>query len=242
MPTFNHGKNAVVLLDNTNLSTTLTDASVSLTADVAETSTFSGGVSGVSSGKTYVSGLTDGTATLSGYFESSSPDADAEFLSQLGSSGSAFTIAPIGHTRGNPTEFGNVIGTSYDRSADIGSVVAVAVAFQFDGDAHNGKSLLAPTAITSSSNEVGVDYGAAGTNGGAGVLHCTVSSGSPTLDVKIQTSADNVTFSDYITFTQATGTTSELITSDTNPARYARAVLTFGGSGSITAAVSFAQK
>jgi len=239
MPTFNHGKNAVVLLDNTNLSTTLTDASVSLTADVAETSTFSGGAS---SGKTYVAGLKDGTVTLSGYFESSSPDADAEFLSQLGSSGSAFTIAPIGHTRGNPTEFGNVIGTSYDRSADIGSVVAVAVAFQFDGDAHNGKSLLAPTAITSSSNETGVDYGAAGTNGGAGVLHCTVSSGSPTLDVKIQTSADNVTFSDYITFTQATGTTSELITSATNPARYARAVLTFGGSGSITAAVSFAQK
>ena len=236
MPTFNHGKNAVVLLDDTNLSTTLTDASVSLTADVAETSTFT------ASSKTYVAGLKDGTVTLSGYFESSSPDADAEFLSQLGSSGSAYSIAPIGYTRGNPTEFGNVIETSYDRSADIGSVVAVAVAFQFDGDAYNGKSLLAPTAITSSSNETGVDYGAAGTNGGAGVLHCTVSSGSPTLDVKIQTSADNVTFSDYITFTQATGTTSELITSDTNPARYARAVLTFGGSGSITAAVSFAQK
>ena len=236
MPTFNHGKNAVVLLDDTNLSTTLTDASVSLTADVAETSTFT------ASSKTYVAGLKDGTVTLSGYFESSSPDADAEFLSQLGSSGSAYSIAPIGYTRGNPTEFGNVIETSYDRSADIGSVVAVAVAFQFDGDAYNGKSLLAPTAITSSSNETGVDYGAAGTNGGAGVLHCTVSSGSPTLDVKIQTSADNVTFSDYITFTQATGTTSELITSASNPARYARAVLTFGGTGSITAAVSFAQK
>ena len=238
MPTFNHGKNAVVLLDNTNLSTTLTDASVSLTADVAETSTFSGGVS---SGKTYVSGLKDATVTLSGYFESSSPDADAEFLAQLGSSGSAFSIAPIGYTRGNPTEFGNVIGTSYDRSADIGSVVAVAVAFQFNGDAYNGKSLLAPTAITSSSNQTGVDYAAAGTNGGAGVLHCTVSSGSPTLDVKIQTSADNVSYSDYITFSQATGATSELKTSASNPARYARAVLTFGGSGSITAAISFAQ-
>jgi hypothetical protein len=236
MPTFNHGKNAVVLLDDTNLSTTLTDASVSLTADVAETSTFT------ASSKTYIAGLKDGTVTLSGYFESSSPDADAEFLSQLGSSGSAYSIAPIGYTRGNPTEFGNVIETSYDRSADIGSVVAVAVAFQFDGDAYNGKSLLAPTAITSSSNETGVDYGAAGTNGGAGVLHCTVSSGSPTLDVKIQTSTDNVTFTDYITFTQATGTTSELKTSATNPARYARAVLTFGGTGSITAAVSFAQK
>jgi len=236
MPTFNHGKNAVVLLDNTNLSTTLTDASVSLTADVAETSTFT------ASSKTYISGLKDGTATLSGYFESTSPDADAEFLAQLGSSGSAFSIAPIGYTRGNPTEFGSVIETSYDRSADIGSVVAVAVAFQFDGDAYNGKSLLAPTAITSSSNQTGVDYAAAGTNGGAGVLHCTVSSGSPTLDVKIQTSADNVSYSDYITFSQATGTTSELKTSASNPARYARAVLTFGGSGSITAAISFAQK
>jgi hypothetical protein len=238
MPTFNHGKNAVVLLDNTNLSTTLTDAALSLTADVAETSTFSGGIS---AGKTYVAGLKDGTVTLSGYFESTDPDADAEFLSQLGGSGSAFSIAPIGYTRGNAVSFGNVIGTSYDRSADVGSVVAVAVAFQFDGDAYNGKSLLAPTSVTGSSNEASVDFGAAGTNGGAGVLHCTVSSGSPTLDVKIQTSTDEAVWSDYITFTQATGTTSELLTSASNPNQYARAVLTFGGSGSITAAVGFAQ-
>ena len=41
MPSFSHGKDAVVILDNTNLSNTLTDASLSLTADVAETSTFS---------------------------------------------------------------------------------------------------------------------------------------------------------------------------------------------------------
>ena len=82
-------KDAVVLLDNTNLSTTLTDAALSLTADVAETSTFT------ASSKTYVAGLKDGTATLSGYFESSSPDADAEYLAQLGGSGAAFSIAPI---------------------------------------------------------------------------------------------------------------------------------------------------
>ncbi len=73
MPTFSHGKDAVVLLDNTNLSTTLSDVSVSLTSDVAETSTFS------TSSKTYIAGLKDGTATASGYFETSSPDSDAEF-------------------------------------------------------------------------------------------------------------------------------------------------------------------
>jgi hypothetical protein len=236
MPTFNHGKNAVVLLDNTNLSTTLTDASLSLTADVAETSTFS------SASKTYVAGLKDGTVTLSGYFESTDPDADAEYLARLGGTKAPFSIAPIGYTRGNAVSFANTIGTSYDRSADVGSVVAVAVAFQFDGDAYNGKSLLTPTAVTGSSNETSVDFGAAGTNGGAGVLHCVASSGSPTLDVKIQTSTDDAVWSDYITFTQATGTTSELIVSASNPSRYARAVLTFGGTGSITAAIGFAHK
>ena len=128
MPTFTHGKDAEILLDNTNLSTTLTDASVSLTSDVVETSTFT------SSSKTYVSGLKDGQATLSGYFESSSPDSDAEFLAQLGGSGSAFSIMPIGSTRGNPSSLGKVIEVSYDRSADIGGVVAVAVSFQFDDD------------------------------------------------------------------------------------------------------------
>ena len=87
MPSFSHGKDAIVILDNTNLSNTLTDASLSLTADVAETSTFS------NSSKTFVSGLKDGTATLSGYFTTSSPDANAEYLAQLGGSGAAFSIA-----------------------------------------------------------------------------------------------------------------------------------------------------
>jgi len=237
MPTFTHGKDAVVILDNTNLSTTLTDMSLALTSDVAETSTFS------SSSKTFVAGLKDGTATASGYFETSDPDSDAEYLAQLGGSGVAYSIAPIGYTRGNPTSLGSVIETSYDRSADIGGIVSVAVAFQFDGDSFNGKSLVAPAAFTTTSTETSVDFGAAGTNGGGASLHVLAASGSsPTLDAKIQTSADNASFSDYITFAQKTAVGSELKTSASNPARYARAVLTIGGgSPSFTVAVSFAQ-
>ena len=235
MPTFNHGKDAVVLLDNTNLSTTLTDLSVSLTADVSETSTFS------SSSKSYVSGLKDGNATASGYFETTSPDSDAEYLAQLGGSGSAFSIAPSGYTRGNPTTLGSVIETSYDRSADIAGIVAVAVAFQFDADTFDGKSLVAPAAFTTTSTETSVDFGAAGTNGGGAAIHVTAASGtSPTLDAKIQTSADNASFSDYITFSQLTAVGSEFKTNTSNPARYARAVLTIGGSTpSFTVAISF---
>jgi|TARA_R100000479_G_scaffold93933_1_gene46390 hypothetical protein len=237
MPTFSHGKDAVVLLDNTNLSTTLTDVAVSLTADVNETSTFS------SSAKSFISGLTDGTATASGYFTTSSPDSNTEYLAQLGSSGSAFSIAPIGYTRGNPATLGKVIETSYDRSADVAGVVAVAVAFQFSDDSFDGKSLVAPAAFTTTSTETSVDFGAAGTNGGGAVLHVTAASGtSPTLDAKIQTSADNASFSDYITFSQKTAVGSEYKTSTSNPARYARAVLTIGGSTpSFTVAISFGQ-
>ncbi len=237
MPTFTHGKDAEILLDNTNLSTTLTDAAVSLTSDVVETSTFT------SSSKNYVSGLKDGTATLSGYFETSSPDSDAEFLAQLGGTGSAFSIMPIGSTRGNPSSLGKVIEVSYDRSADIGGVVSVAVSFQFDDDNFNGFSLLAPTAKTATGNETSVDFGAAGTNGGGGVIHVTAVSGtSPTLDAKIQTSSDNSTFSDYITFSQLTAVGSEYKTSNSVPNRYARAVLTIGGTNpSFTVAMSFGQ-
>lgn len=52
----------------------------------------------------------------------------------------------------------------------------------------------------------------------------------PTLDVKIQESADNVTFTDIsgATFTQATAATSEAIHFQTN-LRYFRAVATIGG-------------
>tara|TARA_R110002020_G_scaffold15995_3_gene56792 strand:- start:4920 stop:5636 length:717 start_codon:yes stop_codon:yes gene_type:complete len=237
MPTFTHGSNAVVILDKTNLSTTLTDASFSSTSDVAETSTFS------STSKSYVSGLTDNTSTLSGFYESSSPDADAEFLTELGGAGAAYSIAPIGYTRGNPLDFGTTTATSYDRSADINSIVSVAVALQFSGDAYNGKSLVAPAAFTATSTETSVDFGATGSSGGSGILHVTAKSGtSPQVIAKIQHSANDSSWSDYFTFTTATAETSEIKTSASSVNRYIRAVLTISGSTpSLTIAVGFAQ-
>ena len=101
--------------------------------------------------------------------------------------------------------------------------MAVAVAFQFDADTFDGKSLVAPAAFTTTSTETSVDFGAAGTNGGGAAYSRNSASGtSPTLDVKIQTSADNVSFSDYITFSQLTTAGSEFKTNTSNPARYAR--------------------
>ena len=69
MPTFTHGKNAVFKFDDSggtirDISNVLTDVAVSRTSDVAEVSAFS------NSSKAFVSGLKDGTITLTGSFDS----------------------------------------------------------------------------------------------------------------------------------------------------------------------------
>ena len=79
--------------------------------------------------------------------------------------------------------------------------------------------------------------------GGAGILIVSAKSGtSPTLDSKIQHSADDTTYADLVTFTQATNTTSEvkLVDEGTTVNRYLKAILTVGGSTpSFTAIIAF---
>ena len=74
---------------------------------------------------------------------------------------------------------------------------------------------------------------------GAYLLVTSVSGPSPTGDVKIQHSADNVTYVDLITFTQVTGATSEIKTVDSGTTinRYVRIYNTIGGSSTPTANV-----
>lgn len=95
-------------------------------------------------------------------------------------------------------------------------------------------TLLAPLARTSTTNGSGVDL--TGYQGLAAVyLHNNTTSGTtPTLDVKIQDSADNSTFADVTgyTFTQVTAalTNPAGLTIDTRKCRqYIRAVATIGG-------------
>ena len=81
------------------------------------------------------------------------------------------------------------------------------------------------------------DNSASSTGGGGAFLIVTSVSGtSPTGDIKIQHSADNVTYADLITFTQATGATSEIkkIDEGTTINRYVRVHNTIGGSSTPT--------
>ena len=62
MPTFRHGKNVRVFVDEFDFSSYFNDVTASTTVETAETSTFG------SSAKEYISGLKDGTVSLSGMF------------------------------------------------------------------------------------------------------------------------------------------------------------------------------
>ena len=79
MPTFRHGKNINVFIDQYDFSTYFNDVSASTSVDTAETSAFG------TSAKTYVVGHRDGTVSLGGMFESTaSTGTDQYFASVLG--------------------------------------------------------------------------------------------------------------------------------------------------------------
>ena len=65
------------------------------------------------------------------------------------------------------------------------------------------------------------------------IVNVTAKSGSPTLDITAQTSADGVTYVTHSTMTQITGTGVSLKLL-TNIGKWLRLVYTFGGSTSIT--------
>lgn len=109
-----------------------------------------------------------------------------------------------------------------------------------------GVSLHDLTAETGTGNSTSVDNGAATTNGGVGVLHCTaIAGGAPSVVVKIQHSTNGSTWADLLTFTAATAATKERIevAAGTTVNRFLREVHTFGGTTtSITHNVAFARR
>ena len=82
-----------------------------------------------------------------------------------------------------------------------------------------------------------VDDSSSSTNGFGAIVVCTSVSGtSPTFDIKVQHSADNVTYAALITFTQITAASSEVkvVASGTTVNRYIRVFNTIGGSSTPT--------
>ena len=230
---FIHGKSTKIFLNATDFSTYFTTADSTRTVDVAESTTFGSG------SKTYITGDKDGTISLAGFFDAT---ADAVLQPLLGGTSALLTIGVDGADATDLVRFGNGNFTSYGVSSPVGDIVATSLDFQSDKGIFDG-SVLESATYTSTTTGTARDNAAATTNGGAGFVIITAASGtSPTAIVKIQHSADNSTYADLITFTQATGATSEIkyVAPDTTVNRYLKIVATIGGTNpSFSAIVGF---
>ena len=245
MPTFRHGKTTRVYFNQYDLSQYLNSVDIAQKIDTGETTTFG------ASAKTYIPGLRDGTIKADGLFEAVSTDAVDVVLntSVNGTGDDVLTIAPEGPTALRRCLLAMADATSYDVKAAVGDVVSVSAEYQVDGGVDGGYLYAAAQAVTTAAttNGTALDFGSATTNGGVAHLHVTANTWSGATTVKVQSSSDNVTFTDLVTFTNVTASTLAsqrvVVASGTTVNRYVRAqATTAAGTGSITYTVAFARR
>jgi hypothetical protein len=239
MPTFRHGKRTVVLLNGTDMSPFLNEATQTQEIETAETTTFA------DDDKTYITGLADGTISTSGLFDSTAGASNDILTGAIGQEDNTFTVLPEGATAGAQSIIANGQLTSYEVSSPVGDVVAISAEVQADGGLFSGRALNGFTNTGTSASLASVNYGGSGGNGALFNLHATANTRDDDSTVKVQHSADDTTFVDLVTFTavSASTTSGESITSTGTVNQYLRAVHTLAGaSGSITYHVSAARR
>lgn len=191
---FQHGSKAKVLLNGYDISGFTKSVSMSGSVDTAEVSVLG------NTAKQYVPGLMDATLSLDGAIDGAAGAGD-EILN------AAFTVAtdgllylPQGYgSVGQPALGfdGNVV--SYELNTDVGDAGTWSASMQSTVGFERGVLLHPYQAEGAGGNSTGYDQTTVSTTaGGVGVV--SAASGT-TLVVKIQDSADNISFADILTFT-----------------------------------------
>lgn len=240
---FIHGKSAGVLFGAYDLSAFFNEASMSQSVETAETTTFG------SSAKSYISGLRDGTFSLSGMFDGVAAGIDQVISASVGDGINVpVTIIPqqaATMVLGDVSFSGSTIETSYEVSSPVGDVVSANMEGQITGGMDRGVILAPKTVVSATALGTSVDDVAGTTNGAVGYVHVIANTRDGAITVKIQHSTDNSTFADLITFTSVSSTTivSERIAVTGTVNRYVRASFTVAGSsGSANITVAFSRK
>jgi hypothetical protein len=131
---FVHGKNSVFTIASEELTSFLDSVELSFSVDTAETTTL-----GVEA-KTYLSGPSDGTISLSGKYDSTAttgPDATLQAI--IGSeTASAWEYGPEGDASGDVKYSGNGFLTGYKVTSPVGDVVAFTADIQITGAVTKG--------------------------------------------------------------------------------------------------------
>lgn len=153
--------------------------------------------------KQYLCGRGDGSLEFAGFFDSTTTGASHEALKTVGIDkvvGVAYgnNAAPV---QGDIACGMPVHQASYKVSAKISEVIAAQATLKSIGTALEwGKLLANLTGISADGNTTSIDDGASSSNGASAYLFISGISTSDTIQVKVQDSPDNSTWSDLITF------------------------------------------
>lgn len=236
---FKHGSLAKVYVNGYDLSAYLKNFSSPVSADTHEVTTFG------ATAKAYIPGIIDATLSAEGIYDGAVDAVDQVLAATLGQDNSIFCWYPQGDANGNYGYGFAAIETSYTIETPVEDVAAISVEAQSNTGRERLIVVHALGQETASGNSTAVDNGAATSNGGVAYLQVpSIAGTSPALDVKIQHSVDNVTYTDLIVFTQVTaGKKAERKTVTGTVNRYIKAVWTLAGTGPVaTFHVAFGRK
>jgi len=238
---FLHGKSATILFGQRSLSEFLNEVSIARTVEYGETTNFR-----AAGFKTYVVGLQDAALSLSGMFDGSANAVDqtlqGAFTSDLRD---PVSVSPEFEKVGAIAYLVDAHTGSYDVTSPVADVVSISSDIQAEGRIDRGVFLTDGSSISATSSGASFDSGAASTNGGVAHLHVSSNTRDGIITVKVQQSADNVSWVDLVTFTAVPATTTatqrSVVTGTIN--RYLRADYTVAGStGSATVHVALARR
>lgn len=251
MPTFVHGKNSKVYLDEFDMSAYLNSTDVNHTQDTAETTAYG------ATARAYIPSQASGTLSFGGLYDAvtGAGSSDKEFEAILGSTTHpVLTVAIDGGTIGNRAVIARANETSYTISSPVADINSVTADFECSADPANnvdfgvasGVQLTTGASIAHGSlgNLASVDNSASSANGGAAVLHVPTNTVDGDTTIKVQHSADDAAWVDLVTFTAvgASTITSQISAVTGTVNQYLRVTAsTAGSSGAITFMVSFAR-
>lgn len=205
-----HGKNAAVFINQFDVSNYLNQFNTTNTAPELNSTTFQ------DTAETFVPGFKSGSVGLEGFFSHDETNAntanDVFEAIYTASTNPVITIAPEGgSTFGKRALLQNAVETKHDVSGVINQLVMAKASAR--GEVNGGVLLAEKASRTATGSSTAVNNGAQTYHGAVGHLHVFSKSGtSPTLDVIIKHSLDDVTYVDLITFAQKTAVGSERVT------------------------------
>lgn len=171
-------------------------------------------------------GLRDAIISVNGYFDNATGMSHDAFESI---SADSEVIVTMGTSRGD-----DACGMVADQgSYNIGRAEGSAITTTVEFSTSNGKGLNWGVVLTdgpeqtdsAAANSAAVDNASSTSDGAIGIVSIeSVASG--TADIKVQHSADDITYADLLTFTGATGRTSESISATGTVNRYVRVAST----------------